>query len=90
MGKLVHLVPDKDVNPTGAYVYSMEVPNVECDVDEATAAELVAGGAFHLGPEPARAGRPDAGETDTPSGTPAGASESVGADGGFVVGRTKA
>jgi hypothetical protein len=45
--KLVHLVPDRLVNTTGAYHYSETVPNVECDVAPATAKALVASGAFH-------------------------------------------
>ena len=45
--RIVHLVPDRLVNPTGAYSYLEGVPAVECDVDATLAAELIATGAFH-------------------------------------------
>lgn len=45
--KIIHLVPDRLVDTTGAYHYSETVPNVEFDADPATAKALVASGAFH-------------------------------------------
>jgi hypothetical protein len=75
--KLVHLVPDRLVDRTGAYHYSETVPNVEFDAEPADAKALIASGAFHameapppIEPEPQPEGPASAGPLDSAA-TPA-------------------